>query len=95
MGRVPSLTSQTVTESSPLVTNSGSVFMKQPEMPKVPGFDSRWRTLPLIWGVPSPSARRRLRTSSRRCRSPSWASEGGATAERGAEGQAGGGQGNE
>ena len=77
VGLVPSETSQTVTDSRPLVTNSGAVFMKQPEMPAVPGWLPRWETFSLMSGVSS-SARSWVRTSRFRSESP-WAKAGVAT----------------
>ena len=42
------LTSWTTTESRPDITNSGAVFMKQPEIPAEPGLLSTRLTLGLI-----------------------------------------------
>ena len=50
VGSVASETSHTRIESTPLVTKSGAVCRKQPEIATWPGLDARCWTLPLISG---------------------------------------------
>ena len=84
LGRVPTRrgssglrTLKTRTLSTPLVTNSGALFMKQPEMPAVPGWDGSpgtWATCSMrslsTGAAPARSRRTRDARRGRRRRAP-------------------------